>query len=67
MSGSVSLSPSLSAKNILANPVSTILGITAAVQGVVGSLPGGTFPTSAVGWLQLVFSLGLGVFGMLSK
>ena len=68
MSASVpSLPPALHPANILGNPVTTILGVTAAVQGVVSSLPGGAFPTNATGWGQFVLSLGIGLFGLFSR
>jgi hypothetical protein len=39
----------------------------AALEGALHSMPGGNWPTNAMGWVGLALSLAMAVFGALSK
>lgn len=59
--------PPLHVSHITGAPVSTVLGIMAALEGALHSMPGGNWPTNAMGWVGLALSLAMAVFGALSK
>jgi hypothetical protein len=59
--------PPIHTSNIVGAPVSTILGITAGLEGTLHSLPNGAWPTNAMGWVGLALSIAMATFGALSK
>lgn len=59
--------PTVSVSNITASPVTTILGVTSLINGLVASLPGGNLPTTTAGWVGAGTSLLLGLLGLFSR
>lgn len=59
--------PPIHTANITAHPVTTILGALAGLTGVLASLPGGNLPSNSAGWMTLLVSIGIAVFGALAK
>lgn len=54
----------LSTANVTGSPVSTILGISALTNGLMHSLPGGSFPTTVAGWVGFGASALMGLLGI---
>ena len=59
--------PTFHVDNISGAPVTTILGVLAALQGALMSLQGGILPSTPAGWTGLVLSAAIAVFGALNK
>ena len=59
--------PTFHVNNISGAPTTTILGVLAALQGVLVSLQGGVLPANAAGWIGLLLSASIAVFGALTK
>ncbi len=53
--------------NVKAAPASTALGVLGGLAMALQALPGGQFPTTAMGWAQLGMAAAFGVVGALSK
>ena len=56
-----------SVANVTGSPLTTVIGGLYVVQGVIAQLPGGNFPTTAAGWLNLVNVAIIGFLAALAK